>query len=246
MKTLKPQLENQTFKKHYVYWVFGSAFFPPYANQRQDLLFAKVGIADDVRKRIEGMQTDCPVVIHTVLGIPCPSKREAVVLENVFKRTDELECYNSKGEWFIVSGGPRDHVSFLTRLIAQFYIHRNSHAKFLDTNIEWIASPFTRHLRELVPEAGDKMLTVSQEARTQKREFEIESLVDAEIKTKALVECWYQPEKKLKQAYLEKQAHMKSGAAHLDLPLRTFPMKQQDWKNSWFYTDGRSDFWDNM
>jgi hypothetical protein len=247
MKTLKPHFENQLFKKHYVYWAFGSVAFPLHTDVRPQFLFAKVGIADDTGRRIQGMQTDCPVVLHTVLGIPCPSKREAVALENVFKRSDELKGYNSHGEWFIVWGGPRDHATFLRRLIVLFYLYRNSHDGFLNVNMEWIASPFARQFRELVPGSDNKMLTVNQETRRRKpvAEFEMDSAVDAEIKTDALVECWYQPEKELKQAYKDKQAHMKRGAAHLDLPLKIFPMKQDDWKHSWFYTDGRSDFWQN-
>jgi hypothetical protein len=86
MKTLKPNFENQLFKKHYVYWAFGSAVFPPHTDVRPNFLFAKVGIADDTRKRIQSMQTDCPAVLHTVLGIPCPSKREAAVQYRIKKK----------------------------------------------------------------------------------------------------------------------------------------------------------------
>ena len=99
IKALKPHFENQLFKKHYVYWVFGSTFFPPHTDLRNEYLFAKVGIADDTGRRIQSMQTDCPVVLHTVFGIPCPSKREAAALESAFLRADELKGYCSHGEW---------------------------------------------------------------------------------------------------------------------------------------------------
>ena len=245
MNTSKPYFENQLFKNHYVYWTFGSRFFPPSTDVRFEDLFAKVGIADDTGQRIQGMQTNCPVMLHTVFGIPCPSRHEAVVLESAFKRAEELKDHNSHGEWYIVGGGPRDHAIFLTQLMTLFYLYRNSRAEFHSTNIEWIASPFPRHLRELVPGSDSKMLTVNQTSPTSRPalEFRLGCGVDAEIKAEAIVEGWYQPEKELQQAYEQKQAHMKKGAAHLDLPLKKFPMDRHDWERSWFYTDGRSGFW---
>jgi hypothetical protein len=58
--------------------------------------FIKVGIARDVKRRIDLMQVGCPFKIELIAAIPCADPRK---IERALH--DKLKPYHSRGEWYV-------------------------------------------------------------------------------------------------------------------------------------------------
>lgn len=221
--------QNQLYKKTYVYWMF-CVIESRHFDMQRNLLFAKVGIAEDVRERLNQVQTCCPLRIRLAIAAPSPAKRDAQMLEAKFKSYDYSNGERTSGEWFIVNGGKHDHSVFIHEVIKCFYLWRNESPKRLDSNMEWIATPTDSKSLGFVPGATEKLLTTSAGNRIQPLlpENELGFGVDAEIRGEAIAHLLHAELSEIKHiAECKRAALKKFGVEHFQ-PYEKFPIHADD------------------
>jgi hypothetical protein len=154
MKISAPILRPQTPFPHYTYFFFGTV---DREFNRDEWMFAKVGIAVNVHRRLISYKTHCPVPFHTGLKIECPNTEEAKKLENAILEDENLKDYRPKGksEWFIVFAGPHQHMIFIKDLLACIYVHRYRNQLLWDSRLEWVIWTDQERLSE-IPDADEK------------------------------------------------------------------------------------------
>lgn len=58
----------------------------------------KIGIAADVKRRIEELQIGNPCQLNLIAAIPCGTRKQAEHIEGLFHR--RFKSQNIRGEWF--------------------------------------------------------------------------------------------------------------------------------------------------
>lgn len=132
---LKPSISSPP---HCLYFFLGTV---DYEFLRKEWMFVKVGVANNVHRRLKSYQTHCPIPFQTGLKVVLPSEPCAKKLESAILNDELLKGYSSQGEWFVVFGGPQQHVSFFTNLLARFYIERYRDKSLWNSRLEWVIIP---------------------------------------------------------------------------------------------------------
>jgi hypothetical protein len=101
------------FKRHSSDYFFSSHFYPDYINSMSEVdcetpssyvylvtdgNYVKIGVADDVRKRLGGIQTGNPNKCYVICVIPCKDSKSAFSVEK--KLHHEYSLRRKCGEWF--------------------------------------------------------------------------------------------------------------------------------------------------
>jgi hypothetical protein len=153
-----PKLFPPNGNEKCLYWLFGTTDRKWKYDQ---FMFAKVGIANDPRRRLVTYRTHCPVSIHTGIFVRLPSDSCATELERVFLNDENLSAYRPsempKSEWHIVFGGPSQHAVFCKDLLGRFYLERLNRPELWQCRIEWLICPDASRMLE-VPESYDRYL----------------------------------------------------------------------------------------
>lgn len=123
-------------------------------------MFVKVGVALNVHRRLKSYQTHCPVPFNLGIRAALPSVYRAKELEKTLLGDTELRGYRLHGEWFSVHAGPEDHVTFISNLLAAFYIERYRDRSIWDTQFQWVISPNDERLHEIPGADADHLCEV--------------------------------------------------------------------------------------
>jgi hypothetical protein len=155
--TVKPIIPTP----YYTYFFFGTV-------EREfncsEWMVVKVGVANDVHRRLRSYKTHCPVPFHTGLKVKCLDIEQAKKLESAILEDENLKDYRSQGEWFTVAG-MHQHMIFIKNLLGCFYVERYRNPSLWNSRLEWVILPNEIRVAEIADadkdffcgiEAGEK------------------------------------------------------------------------------------------
>lgn len=96
-----------------------------WVGQHENIVFVKIGVAKDPRKRAAHIQTSCPLRLSEMRYIPIGNRPTTRLAEEYIH--NRLADYRANGEWFAFNLGDRDQAEFFKAMVrAGVRIHKTA------------------------------------------------------------------------------------------------------------------------